>query len=126
MAQISDSLNQTFSAVKHLIVEDEMLSDFGEDESYDEVDHIKWRKLLGSFSNVETLRIDYCFLDGISRCLQLGDEEHPLELLPELQELTYYREDNTNHPFTSFIVARQNAGRSITVFSPSDRRAFCP
>jgi glycosylphosphatidylinositol transamidase (GPIT) subunit GPI8 len=43
----------------------------------------------------------------------LDDGEHPLDLLPELQELTYSGNSNTSDVFTSFINARQNAGRPM-------------
>jgi hypothetical protein len=45
--------------------------------------------------------------------LEVG--ELPLELLPELQELTYFGNRDTGGAFTSFIHARQNAGRPVTL-----------
>jgi hypothetical protein len=54
-----------------------------------------------------------------SRCLQLDDGKPPLELLPELQELTYSCKGDTGDAFSSFISARQNAGRPVTVVRPS-------
>jgi hypothetical protein len=45
----------------------------------------------------------------------LEDGELPLELLPELQELTHSGSGNTGDAFTSFIDARQNAGRPVTL-----------
>ena len=49
-----------------------------------------------------------------SRCLRLEDEEDPVEL-PELQELAYSGSGNANDAFTSFIDARRNAGRPVTL-----------
>lgn len=46
-------------------------------EKHNQVNWIEWRKPLRSFSNVKTLCVD----NGLV-------EELPLELLPELQELT--------------------------------------
>jgi hypothetical protein len=45
----------------------------------------------------------------------LEDGELPLELLPELQELRYFGSRDTGDAFTSFIDARQNAGRPVTL-----------
>jgi hypothetical protein len=58
-------------------------------EEHNEVDRTEWRKLLRSFSNVKTLRVDDGLVKELSRSLRLDDGELPLELLPELQELTY-------------------------------------
>jgi hypothetical protein len=88
MAQICNSLNQIFSAVKHLTLEYKVTGWLPEVRI--EVDRIEWRKLLRSFSNVKTLRIDnWRLVEEISRCLQSDDGELSFELLPELQELTY-------------------------------------
>ena len=64
---------------------------------------------------MKTLRIDNGLVEQLSRCLELEDGELPLELLPELQELTYSGSGNTGDAFTSFINARQNAGRPVTL-----------
>jgi hypothetical protein len=75
---------------------------------------------------VKTLRVDEVLVEELSRCLELGDGELPLELLPELQELTYFGSGNTGDAFTSFIGARQDAGRPLTLVrrSPSpDQRS---
>ena len=90
-------------------------------EEHDEADPTEWRKLLTSFRNVKTLRIAKGLVKELSRCLELYDGELPSELLPELQELTYFGSGNTGDTFTSFIDARQEAGRSVTLVrrSPS-------
>ena len=61
------------------------------------------------------LRIATGLVEELSRCLQLGDGELPLELLPELQELIYSGSGDTGDAFTSFINARLDAGRPITL-----------
>jgi hypothetical protein len=66
----------------------------------------KWRKLLGSFSNVKTLCVHCGLVEELSRCIRLDDGEHPLELLPKLQELTYPGSGIVNDAFTLFIDAR--------------------
>jgi hypothetical protein len=113
VAQIFNALSQIFSAVEHLTVAQQVHSrSSGE---HNEVHRTEWRKLFRSFSNVKTLRIKAGLVRELSRCLRLEDGEHPLELLPELQELTYSGSGNANDSFTSFIDARQNAGRPVTL-----------
>jgi hypothetical protein len=112
-AQISNSLSPLFSAVEHLTLQHEVHS--RSSEEHNEADCSKWCQLLGSFRNVKTLRIDEGLVEELSRCLELDDGELPLELLPELQELTYSGSGNTGDAFTSFIDARQDAGRPLTL-----------
>ena len=119
MAHISNSLSQMFSTVQHLSFEHD--EHFRSSEEHNEVDRTELRKLLKSFSNVKTLYVDDGLIKDVSCCLQLDD---PLELLPELQELIYsvYPESgNTCDSFTSFIDARQNVGRPITLVTRSPR-----
>ena len=82
-------------------------------EEYDKVDRTEWRKLLRSFGNVKTLHVDG-LVKELSHFLRLDDGELPLELLPDLQELTYSGSGNAD-AFTSFIEFRQNAGRPVTL-----------
>jgi hypothetical protein len=113
VAQIINSLSQVFSAVEHLTLE---YSEHNHSsEEHNEVDRTEWRRLLRPFSNVKTLRIDDGLVDDLSGCLQLEDGELPLEVLPELQELTYYGSGDVGDVFTSFVDARRNAGRPITL-----------
>ena len=111
-AQISNALTQKFSTVEHLAFEHVVHR--RSSEEYNEVDRTEWHKLLRSFNNVKTLHIRHTVLVGeFSRCLQLDDGEHPLELLPELQELTFPKSSAVGDPFTKFIDARKNAGRPV-------------
>jgi hypothetical protein len=113
VAQVSNSLSQIFSAVERL---DLQLKEHNRSsEEHNEVDRTEWRKLLRPFRNVKTLRIGNKLVQDLSRCLQSEDGELPLELLPELQELTCSREGDIGGAFTSFIDARQNAGRPVTL-----------
>ena len=113
VAQIFNSLSQRFSLVEHLALERKVHS--LPSEKHNTVDRVEWHKLLGSFKNVKTLRVDNGLVEELSRCLQLDDGETPLESLPELQELTYSRSGDTSGAFTSFIDARQNAGHPVTL-----------
>jgi hypothetical protein len=118
-AQISNSLSPLFSAVEHLSFEHQVHSQSSEE--HDEADRTKWRQLLGSFRNVKTLRIAEGLVEEFSRCLKLDDGELPLELLPELQELTYFGSGNAGDAFNPFIDARQDAGRPLTLVRRSSR-----
>ena len=113
MAQISNSLGQIFSAVEHLALQHYVHSKSSEE--HNDVDHTEWRKLLRPFSNLKTLEIDRGLVKDLSRCLELEDGELPLELLPELQEITFDGSGDTNDAFTSFIDTRRNAGRPVTL-----------
>ena len=111
--QISNALSQVFSAVEHLTLQHEVHSQSSEE--HNDVDRIEWHKLLRSFSNVKTLRVEDGFVEQLSRCLRLEDGEPPLELLPELQELAFSGSYDAGHGFTPFIDARQNSGRPVTL-----------
>jgi len=113
MAQISNELSQVFSAADYLSLEHKALSQPPEENN--EVDRSKLRKLLKSFSNVKTLLVEDGLVEEVSRCLRLEDGEDPLELFPELQELTYFGSGTAGDAFTSFIDACQNAGRPVTL-----------
>jgi len=110
VAQISKSSIQVFSVVEHLTLVHGRSS-----EERNEADGTEWREFLRSFSNVKTLNVDDGLVKEVSRCLQMYDGELLLVLLPELRELTYPRSSDTDDIFTSFIDARRNAGRPITL-----------
>jgi hypothetical protein len=113
VAQIFNALSQIFSTVEDLTLLHDVHSQSSEE--HNEVDRTEWRKLLRSFSNVKTLNIDDGLVGELSRCLRLEDGEHPLELLPELQELTYPGSSDADGTFTPFINVRQNAGLPVTL-----------
>ena len=122
-AQISNSLSPAFSAVEHLTLEHE--AHVQSSEEHDEADPSEWRKLLGSFRNAKTLHIASGLVEELSCCLKTDGGELPLELLPELQELTYSGSGDTGNVFTSFVNARQDAGHPLTLVrrSPSPDRS---
>ena len=117
VAQIVNALSQIFSVVEHLTLAHEVHC--RSSEEHNDVDRTEWRKLLGSFRNVKTLRIEDGLVGELSRCLPSEDGEHPLELLPELQELRYSGRGNVNDAFTTFIDARQNAGHPVSLVASS-------
>jgi hypothetical protein len=112
VAQIFNSLSQKLSTVENLSLECEASFEVPE------VDPAEWRKLLRSFRCVKTLSVDSWLVEEVARCLELDDGEHPLEVLPELQELKYTGGDDIGDVLTPFIDARQNAGRPVALFLP--------
>ncbi|SRR6266403_751990 len=117
VAQISSALGQVLSAVEHLDLEHKTHT--RSSEEHNDIDRIEWRKLLRALNNVKTLHVEDGLVEELSRCLQLEDGELPLDLLPELQELTYVGSSDAGDAFTSFIDARQNIGRPVTLVRPS-------
>src|SRR5216684_1538242 len=113
-AQIFNTLSQVLLTVEHLTF-DHKVHRLSSSEEHNVVDRAQWCQLLRSFRNVKTLRITDGLVRELSRCIQLNDGEHPLELLPELQELTFSGGNDVDNAFTTFIDARQNAGRPVTL-----------
>ena len=116
-AQVFSLLSLTFSGVEHLTLGHSVHSQSSEE--HHEADPTEWHRTLRSFRNVKTLHIAKGLVKELSRCLELDYRELPSELLPELQKLTYSGSGNTGDTFASFINARQDAGRSITLIRRS-------
>jgi hypothetical protein len=112
-------LSQVFSTVEHLTLGHELHSQSSEE--HNDVGQVECRNLLRSFSNVKTILVKDGLVEELSHCLRLENGEVPLELLPELQELTYFSSRDAGDAFISFIDARQNAGSPVTLVrhSPS-------
>ena len=108
---IFNAPGQIFFTVEHLTLLHKVHNQSYEEQN--EIDCTEWRKLLRSFNNVKTLCVHRGLVKKLSHCLRLEDGEHPLNLLPEMQKLTYSGSSNTNDVFTSFVDARQNAGRPV-------------
>ncbi len=113
MAQILNALGQAFSAVDHLALEHEEHSQSF--KVHNDVDRTVWHKFFKPFINVKTLHIDDGFVNELAHCLQSEDGEDPLELLPELQELTYSGSGDNDDAFIPFIDARQSSGHPVTL-----------
>jgi len=112
LAQILSVLRTALSTVEDITLESRgrnMSSEWRE-----EADHTQWRDLLGSFGNVKTLRVRTGLVRKLARSLRSDDGESPVELLPELKELSYSPLCDIN-AFTSFIDARCIAGRPVTL-----------
>ena len=114
-AQIFHAIGAKFSAVEHLTLQYDRYfpSPMHNDEAYG----TQWREILRTFINVETISIDDGLIGQLSLSLQPFEGESFTELLPELQELTCYSTNPSHYTFTQFIVARQMAGRPVTVIN---------
>ncbi|KAI9510341.1 hypothetical protein F5148DRAFT_599245 [Russula earlei] len=87
LAQIFDDLSPAFSTVEHLTLT--YTQNDPSPEDYTEAEPSQWRKLLGSFRNLKTLVVANGLVGELSRCLRLDDGGLPLELLPDLKELSW-------------------------------------
>jgi hypothetical protein len=114
-AQVFHMLRTVFSAVEHLTLEfySDRLSISSEWNN--NADRTQWRELLEVFGNVKTLFVDGELVDQLSHALQPGEGESPMELLPELQEVSCFAGGALPNEFTLFIDARQKVGRPVTV-----------
>ncbi|KAI9510345.1 hypothetical protein F5148DRAFT_1147619 [Russula earlei] len=113
MAQIFDDLSPVFSTVEHLALT--YAKDDLSPEEYNEADRSHWRKLLRPFRNVKALLVNNELVGEVVRCLRLEDGELPLELFPELKELSYSASDDAADGFRRFIDARRVAGHPVNL-----------
>ena len=111
-AQVFPALKTVFSGLEHLTLKYDRHNTSPEWNR--QADRTYWRELLGSFDKVKTLQVEYELVEQVSRALQPGEGESSMELLPELQELSYSRR-GVSRAFDLFIDARRKAGRSLTV-----------
>ncbi|KAH9003751.1 hypothetical protein EDB86DRAFT_2272839 [Lactarius hatsudake] len=79
----------------------------------DEIDHEQWHELLRTFAGVKNLQLTGTLAGDLFRFLKLDEVESPLEPLPGLEELVSRGRGHTDDAFTSFVSARQSAGRPI-------------
>jgi hypothetical protein len=110
ITQILNDLCPLFSSVADLTL------DYREHalslELHNEVDPTLWRELLGSFRNVEILRVHKGLVAEISRSLR-NNGEQLMELLPKLKELVCPTGSVEDKTFAPFIHDREVAGQPI-------------
>ena len=112
-AQVFHTLRTAFSTAEHITLQykrHSIASRFNIDAN-----RTQWRELLGHFSKVKTIVVDDELVGQLAHSLQPGEAESPMELLPELQELSYYGAYVSRDVFAQFIDARQKAGHPVTV-----------
>jgi hypothetical protein len=85
-------------------------------EWHNQVDRTQWRGLLRPFTNVKVLHLGNELAEGLSDSLRSEDGEVTLEVLPNLEKLTYTGVD-VGAAFTSFINERQAAGHTVRLES---------
>ena len=90
-------------------------------EWHNEVNRTQWRGLLRTFSNVKVLRVwaEDVVGYGFGHSLRTEDGEHPLELLPNLEEVRYFGSEDEN-AFTPFINEREAVGRPVRLTRSPD------
>jgi hypothetical protein len=81
-------------------------------EMHNEVDPTLWREFLGSFRNVEILRVHKGLVGEVSRSLRL-DGDQALELLPDLKEIVCPTGSVEDKSFAPFIRDREVAGQPV-------------
>jgi hypothetical protein len=110
IAQILNDLHPLLPSVADLILDyrQHTLSS----EMHNEVDPTLWREILGSFRNVEILRVHKGLVGEVSRSLRL-DGDQSLDLLPELKELVCPTGSVEDKSFAPFIHDREVAGQPV-------------
>ncbi|KAH9981814.1 hypothetical protein BJV74DRAFT_887319 [Russula compacta] len=113
--QVLNALKTVSSAVEFLTLYHGRHSMLLELQRQNEDEHTQWRELLRPFSNVKTLRVNIDLVTQLSRSLQIHDGESPMDLLPELKELSYPTGANVGDAFTAFVDAREKAGHPVVL-----------
>ena len=112
-AQVFQALSLVFSAVEHLTIN--YYRHNVSSEWNNEANRTQWRELLGSFKKVKSFSMDGELIGQLSGALQVAEEESPIDLLPELQKLSYSAIGPSRNAFTQFTDSRKKAGRPLTV-----------
>jgi len=112
MVQIFNVLGPLFSTVVDLTLN--YRSHTLSSEWHNQVDRTQWRKLLGSFRDVETLRIHDGLVGELSHCLAL-DREPPSGFLPKLKSLVCPIGSRDAKTFATFLYDREVAGLPINL-----------
>jgi len=111
MAQIFSVLSPSSSAVVDLTLD--YRSHTLSSEWHNQAHPTQWRQLLGSFRNVETLRVHGGLVGELSRCLALDHGEPPSEILPQLKTLVCPIGSRDAQTFARFLNDREVAGLPI-------------
>ncbi len=113
-AQVLHALRTRFSVLEHLTLAHRRHFL----EWNNNADHTQWRELLGPFDGVRTLHINLELIGQLSCALKPSEGESPMELLPELQDISYSVFWSLPDAFTPFVDARRKAGHPINVIHP--------
>jgi hypothetical protein len=109
--KIIDCLMPRLSVVKRLVLSHEKhdVSPAG----HNEANRTLWRELPRPFSGVKVLHVAGGLIRQVPHSLQSENGEPPLQLLPELRKLIYYKEGDPSDAFGSFVESREIAGSPI-------------
>jgi mRNA-degrading endonuclease YafQ of YafQ-DinJ toxin-antitoxin module len=124
MAQIFNVLGLLFSNVVDLTLN--YRSHTLSSEWHNQVDPTQWHKFLGSFRNVETVRVHDGLIGELSRCLAL-DREPLSEFLPKLKSLVCPIGSRDAKTFATFLHDREVAGLSVNLIEdmfPARRKMY--
>ena len=112
LVQVLNALRTLFSKVETLTLQSK-----GPTPSYWQhfIDRAQWRGLLGSFSSVKTLNLPKELISVLSTSLQVLDGESPMDLFPELREISYPADMSAADAFSSFLHARRDVGHPVTL-----------
>ena len=121
MTQILNVLSPLFSSVVDLTLD--YRSHTLPSDWHDQADRTQWRELLGSFKNVQTLRVHDGLVEEVSRCLSL-DGESPSEILPELKRLVCPMGSRGNETLSRFVHDREVAGLPIDLTEDVFRSSY--
>jgi hypothetical protein len=112
--QILATLSPVISLVEKLFISHK--EHYRSSEWHNQVDRIQWREFLAPFSNVKVLHLGDGFvgLGGLADSLPSRDGEMAMEILPNLQELSYSDSD-IGGAFTALISERKAAGHPVAV-----------
>jgi hypothetical protein len=112
--QILTTLSPVIALVKKLEIDHDEHD--GSSEWHNQIDRIQWRELLRPFSDLKVLRLGTGFvgLGGLPDSLLSGDGEMSMDMLPNLEELSYPDSD-IGDAFTPFTNERKAAGHPVAV-----------
>jgi hypothetical protein len=80
----------------------------------------RWRELLRPFTNVKAIHVEGYLVDKISHSSRSDQGGPPLEIVPNLQDFTYFGGYIAPQSIRSFIDERRVAGRFVReIFHPS-------
>ena len=113
--QVFRTLRTVLAAVEYLTLKCSNSRPFMSLVWNNQADRTQWRELFRTFSNVKTLCVGGRLVEQLSRALQPGEGESPTELLPDLQELSYFAKGDSSNAFAQFSESRQQAGQPVTV-----------
>jgi len=112
VAQIFSVLSPLFSTVMDVTL-DYRTHVFSSGQ-HNQANRTRWRELLGSFRNVETLRVHKGLVGELSRSLRSDALAEPtLEVLPDLKELVCPTSSLDDEVWAAFVHDREVAGQPV-------------